>query len=277
MEVFSGSGFSSPTASEVLCESLGLNPDERKLLTAGFSSTDELKALWGVKSGSLVGTVKKASDFLQRIQTEYPQLAGIEPKYPHLEAILQCRFINPPGANGSIQISFDEKYPCSLDHAELTNLTNKKLDKLHRFIRLQRKLGWSFFELDKTLTAFGKTTIDTGFLDKLSAAIALKGRLNVDLLTALSWWSAKLDTAEYKDTPSQYADLFLNKAVGDVKQEVKDTLTINVAGDELSATDKLLTDPDYETILLGASRVRKDDLALIISEDLPSLSMSTTS
>lgn len=250
---------------EVLVEALGLIPAERTLLTApAINDETALKAIWGVKTGSLIKGLEKASAFLRH--------AGID--YPQLESLLQCRFINSsPGASGAMQISFDKDNPCSLGHAKMTNLASSpgdlsRLDKLHRFIRLHRKLGWRFFDLDKVLTAFAKTTIDDDLLGKLSLTVQLQNRLGVDLLTALSWWSARLDTAEYKDTPSQYSELFLSGTVGDLRKGVHDTLKLNSAGDELSATNKKMTDADYEPVILSATQLTKDDLALIIKKDL---------
>ena len=259
MEVFSGNGADSPSEREILAETLGLTPAERSLLTDSVTDETRLKPLWGVSSGSLLGAVEKADDFLAR--------AGID--YGQLESLLQCKFINPDlGAADATRISFDEDNPCSLGHAKLTNLDMNKLDRMHRFMRLAKKLGWNFFDLDRTISSFGKTDIDEDFLEKLSLAVQIKDRLGVDLLTVLSLWSKRLDTIRYKDVPSQYDELFRNRALGELREDVRNTLSLNESGDELSATDWKLTDPDYEPVILGAAQIKKDDLTLIIAEDL---------
>jgi hypothetical protein len=110
MEVFSGPGAPSPTELEILCEAVGLIPNQRSLLTTTVINAAQLRDLWGVKAGLLITRVSKASVFLDR--------AGID--YAQLEVLLQCRFVNPPGADEGIKISFDENYPCSLADATLT-------------------------------------------------------------------------------------------------------------------------------------------------------------
>ena len=259
MQIFRRSDAASPSRTDILSEALGITPAERTLLTRAVTGEAELKELWGVRSGSLIDAVKNVETFLAR--------AGI--RYEHLEALLQCRFINPDlNAADAVRLSFDEDHACSLAHAELTNLNLAKLDKMHRFIRLANTLGWSFFDLDKALTAFDKADIDEEFLNKLSLVIQLKDRFGTDLPTALSWWALKLDTTTYKDTPSQYDELFRNRAVGELKEDVRTTFTLDATGGELSVTDQSMLHPDYEPVILGAARITRSDLDLIITEDL---------
>ena len=73
------------------------------------------------------------------------QKTGLE--YNDLLALLDLKFINPAG---DMEVQYLDP-TCDLDHKKITNLDAPKLDRIHRFLRLWRKLkaskAWKLWEL----------------------------------------------------------------------------------------------------------------------------------
>ena len=82
-------------------------------------------------------------------------------------------------------------------------------EKIHRFIRLWHKLGWSMSDFDKTLTALGSTEITADVRQKLAQVEQLQTDSDVPIVQLLSLWA---DIDIWGDH-SLYRKLFLNKAV----------------------------------------------------------------
>ena len=81
--------------------------------------------------------------------------------------------------------------------------------RIHRFIRLWRKLGWKIHEVDLMLAALGENDITATTISKLSYAVILNKQLNISVNNLAALWG-NIDT--YGDQ-SLYKKLFLNKAV----------------------------------------------------------------
>ncbi len=101
---------------------------------------------------------------------------------------------------------------CDLEHTHLTNLDDTALDRLHRFIRLWRRIGWSISDLDRALFALGAVDITQGVLHKLVQVKRLAGEVKRPVVQLLSLWS-RLDT--WNDD-AFYLDRFQNRAVANL-------------------------------------------------------------
>jgi hypothetical protein len=257
MKIFNGTGASSPNSIEVSSEVLGLIPQEKDLLTHVVTNTSLLETLWGVSSGGLINTLEPVENFLKHANLNLAEL----------KELLECQYINP-AENDQVEIAYHIDFPCALEYAKLTNLSNSRLDRMHRFIRLRNKLRWDLTDVDKVLTAFAKNELDDELLEFMAKIHTLLEKYKVNLETVLGWWSEYIDTVDYENKPSLYRRLFLNKSVGEYAQIVIDTLTLNATGDELSATDKSLTDADFEPVILGATNISSEELALVIEYEL---------
>ncbi len=141
-----------------------------------------------------------------------PQTAGTAPLY---------RLLNP--------INGDHFYTTSVPERDNATLGKKEKlktvwNKIHRFVRLWRKLGWTMRDLDKAITAqpkYGNGEIDiNAFLIKLSHIQRLYVETSLPVVNLLAWW-ADIDTGTYVDhladgeptVASLYAQLFSNKTV----------------------------------------------------------------
>ncbi len=159
---------------------------------------------------------------------------------------------------------------CDLDQATITNLHPAALRKVHGFIRLWRKLGWSMWDLDKTITALHPADLNNQFLIQLSHIQRLRAVLNVPLVNMLSWW-ANIDTAIYTDylaegqttVKSLYEQLFQNKAAVTLEPGVKDPFNLKATRDRLETSGLISL---HTPALLAPLGISAADLSLLTAE-----------
>src|SRR5690606_28561181 len=125
--------------------------------------------------------------------------------------------------------------------------------KMHRFVRLWRKLDWTLGELDLVLTALGEKDITPATISKLEwvSLIATESRRPLNELAVL-WGS--IDTYGEK---SLYKKLFLNRAV----QQIDEAFNADAFGHYLQDASEMLA--DHKLALLAAFKTREEDLEAI--------------
>ncbi|MGC1121819.1 MAG: neuraminidase-like domain-containing protein [Candidatus Methanofastidiosia archaeon] len=238
--------FSKDDASiDIVSEHLGLIPRDREIIEGATSIA--LCEFWGVCQGGL-GQLETVSTFLKK--------SGL--CYEELQELLHVQVINP---NGEIRIEFSEP-TCNPDEATIVNAENA-LDRIHRFVRLQQKLGLSIRELDAALRALPPHDLTEEFLINLSHMQHLHDMLKVPLITILSWWG-NIDTISYDDEPSLFEKLFLDKTV---TSPVDNSYELNATKDELTSTSHTIG--LHTPAILAGLHISADDLALLVEEELP--------
>ncbi|MCI0364498.1 MAG: Tc toxin subunit A, partial [Phycisphaerales bacterium] len=141
------------------------------------------------------------------------------------------------------------------ENAANSGLSTNTWSKIHRFIRLWRKLGWTLHETDLMLAALGETDITDATVGKLEAVALLKTATNLALSQLAVLWG-NIDTYDNK---SLYKKLFLNKAV----QQIDPAFKADAWGDYLQDGNEVLG--DHQSAILAAFRMREDDLAAILT------------
>jgi hypothetical protein len=126
--------------------------------------------------------------------------------------------------------------------------------KMHRFIRLWQKLGWTIHETDLMLTALAQNNITPETITRLEAASRLQKTTKWKLNQLAVLWG-NIDT--YGDS-SFYKKLFLNKAV----QEIDEAFQADAWGNYLQNPNETLE--AHQTAILAAFRMTEDDLAAIL-------------
>ncbi len=134
--------------------------------------------------------------------------------------------------------------------------------KIHRFIRLWRKLKWDIHEVDLMLAALGDNDITPDTVSKLSFVVLLKKRLKLPVNKLATLWG-NIDT--YGDK-SLYKKLFINKTI----QRLDSSFEADAYGDYLTGTTQVIRDltlnppVNHVPAILAAFRMSEDDLNAII-------------
>ncbi|MBV8763151.1 MAG: hypothetical protein JO257_38060, partial [Deltaproteobacteria bacterium] len=174
MDTFRGpSAPTNPSDVDIACEyfAISSNPtaatDEHRLILDEDLTAAGQQVLWGeAGNAAWLSTVANVARFLNKTSLAYVDLL----------VLLDLKFINP---TGSIQIEHDDN-SCDTYKKNLTSLDPAALDRIHRFLRMWRKLpGWKMWELDLAIrcSGIGNGVVDEQFVVQLFYAARLKQRL----------------------------------------------------------------------------------------------------
>ena len=138
-------------------------------------------------------------------------------------------------------------------------LTNSVLQKLHTFIRLWRKIGWSIQDFDAVVTSFGTTAFDKAFLNKLSYAKQFIDVASLSPKKAAVLWG----TMDYRTENSLYAELFLSRTI-----EIGEPF-LPSPGHELfsNLSDSKAEISTFTPILLAAFKISETELLAIYAKE----------
>ena len=198
--------------------------------------------------------------------------------YRDLLELLGSYFINPATATGrtlGIVSSDPDPSVCDLSKFQIQvvdpqvrvedrpAVLKAAFNRMHRFARLWRKLGWTMRDLDKAMVALqpgGSLNLTTDFILRLSHIEQLRAQFNLPVVNLLSFW-APIDTGRYVDhfaegepaVPTLYAQLFNNKSVSGQ----------SLAEDPTTLTGKL---SENKSTIAAAVQISADDLNLLLAD-----------
>ena len=246
-------------------EYLKISPEEYDILVGaspeppwkffGYTSPDFVDNTWQ-------GNLAKVPSFLRR--------TGIT--YDDLVALLRTRYVNPvqtPDPDdlpSDTIVLFSPNSTCDLSATTIRRLGSAFPGlgesvwlRLHRFLRLWRKLGWTMPEVDGAMRALNTTEIDGALIDSLSRIHALKTELRQPIIQLLSLW-APLDTFDSRfQGRTLYHSLFRNRAV--INDPAYTVFVLNDAGSELADATAPLD--AHLTAVQAALRISAEELALL--------------
>lgn len=137
-----------------------------------------------------------------------------------------------------------------------SGLNEATWSKMHRFIRLWRKLGWTIHETDLVLAALGDDDITPGTVSKLVSISQLKADTRRPLNELSVLWG-NIDTYGNK---SLYKKLFLNKAVQEIDEAFKADAWGNYLQKEWDENNEPITLAKHKSAILAAFRMTEEDL-----------------
>ena len=126
--------------------------------------------------------------------------------------------------------------------------------RIHHFIRLWRKLGWTIHETDLILAAVSEDDITAGTITKLEWVSLLKSAASLDPSRLAVCWSG----IDIMGKNSLYRKLFLSKAV----KQSDTAFEADAWGNYLQDGSEPLG--DHQSAMLAAFRMREEDLASIL-------------
>ncbi|MBL4648373.1 MAG: hypothetical protein JKY03_01485, partial [Aureispira sp.] len=178
--------------------------DEKELILTSLAlSPQPLSDIWD----QIQNDIMSVPQFLERSKLSYNQLIEL----------LQLEFVNPSDSLTVIDRPIDS---CAVKGQNLRgNLSDDKMDKIHRFLRLWRNTDWEQWELDLLIrnNRIGNGLINGSTLVKLQKFHELQQDLGLSVVELLAFYG-NLDTrtlrdAANKEIESFYSRLFLNPAI----------------------------------------------------------------
>ena len=190
-----------PDETTLAIELLGMTAAEWNAIASpaiAASDTDPDPA-WGGKSAAQLASVKL---FLTQ--------SGLHAA--DLPPLFSTRFVNPDATPqaGRIGLSIPDDL-CNPESSTIVNLHSDGMDRIRRFVRLRRLLGWTFAELDDALAAVASGLLDGPGLLRLARFERIRRQTQLPVAEQLTWW-APLDLRPGANGRSQYDDVYLPRA-----------------------------------------------------------------
>lgn len=183
-----------PAPRVIAAQVLGLSDAERSLIVTPDAANQAV--YWNTGAADPATVVNVVDSFLTRAELEYADLEGL----------LQLQFINPAGTLFIDHLDSS----CDATNQVIAGLDDAALDRIHRFLRLQRRLAWPPAVLDQAIMAprLGNGQLDDALVVYLADLAALQRRLALDIGEIVGYYG--LIPAD--GPQSRYAQLFLNPA-----------------------------------------------------------------
>ena len=144
MEDFQSAG--NPADEAIAAEKLGLTDAERLLIVTPDAANQQ--KYWNTTSANASDEIKVVDTFLTK--------SGLT--YKELDLFLSLKFIDPAKKLFIKHLDLS----CDTEKKEIANLDDVALDRIHRFLRLQKKTGWKFETLDEIIS---QSKLGNGKLD----------------------------------------------------------------------------------------------------------------
>jgi hypothetical protein len=202
-------------------ELLGLSEAEATLIGVE-SATPTVYDYWGIPEtqdnifDAATGRYLRGTPPLVLLKNVSILLQQSRLSFEELQAVIETQFVT---LGGTAPLLILPRVTCKPSEMNVLQLTPGHLDRLHRFIRLWRRMGWTTHELDLAIQAFGglltsETLISLAGLKRLKQELGLPVAVLVgglDRLETQSW-------VDYfaEDAPEQrslYATIFQREAV----------------------------------------------------------------
>ncbi|MCD9186655.1 MAG: hypothetical protein LUM44_09485 [Pyrinomonadaceae bacterium] len=184
----------------VAVEELGLTKAEGKIIV-----TPELKhqrLFWNTAKTNPADELKIVDAFLNK--------TGL--KYSELELLLSLKFIN---RKNDLFIKHSDLKSCDTAKKEIVNLDESALDRIHRFLRLQKKTGWRFEILDEIIgqKKLGDQKLDENCLVRAADLKRLAAKTGIKLEELVGFYG-EIPFREFPNSVTKplYEQIFLNKA-----------------------------------------------------------------
>jgi hypothetical protein len=242
-----------PSHLEIASEYLKVSNLELDLITG--ATADPLRVFYGydvspaISNNNLVKELAHVPHFLQRTGLTYAEMLEL----------LKTKFISAGLKMEPVEKGAEPR--CDIQQMTIEGLNLAAVKKIHRFIRLWRKLDWTMQELDHAASAFQVADLTSEFLEQLSYVKRIQAELKLPVDQLLSLWA----NIETQGENSLYDKLFQNKAVGRPPDTDFKSFKLNDQRTELkaAAAQPPATISENVPAILAALRLSSTDLDLI--------------
>jgi hypothetical protein len=166
------------TQAQLAAETLGLSPDQVALLCTPDPTPAGLAARYGFRDEADLDQLQRVAVFTERTGLGYAELSDLLSqqlsKAETSAEVANSFFINATGEGlPPLAIAVDNSDP-NAPFQKLINVSDKRYDRLDRFIRLWRRFDGDFAQLDWAMKAAAATEITAEFLTNLAAVAELR-------------------------------------------------------------------------------------------------------
>jgi hypothetical protein len=150
---------------------LDLSPRERQLLTTPDADLGHLSHLYGVTFGGSASAVAAVD----------AQLLGRALGLPRQELgeLIATDFVAGGGARVTITAAKSSSGSVQNDIELVNGLTADALDRMHRYVRLVGKAGWTIPDLDLVLATLGETTLGQSGVEAIAELHAVQAQFGI--------------------------------------------------------------------------------------------------
>ncbi len=271
-----------PSILAVACETLGLTRKEMEIVTG--VDPHPLWEFWGLEQAGNQVEIPDPADPAKTVSASLGWVAAlgyVRPflrqsglGYDELLRLIATRFVNPAGEIRIESLDSEDTATCDTSKLAITNLTAQVLDRLHRFVRLWRRLGWTIRELDLGIAVFqgGNPDPNARLVARLIEQLAVVKRVNqeigVPLERLLSLWGTIDTRPGLRDDPagedSLYDKLFLNPSV---LKPVDGAFVLNAARSEVAVPGSPLA--AHVPAIIGGLGITATDLTGLTAAEVP--------
>lgn len=198
-----------PSDEAIAAERLGLTDAERNLIVTPKANLIDQQSYWNAPAQwdtpPIIGNVL---DYMTRVD-HFLDKTGLA--YKDLDLLLSLSFIDP--ADNLFIKHLD--LSCDTAKKEIANLNEAALDRIHRFLRLQKKTGWKLEVLDEIIsqTKLGNGTLSDACLVKAANLLKLSEKTGIKIEELIGFYGEIPHTILRDDVPKPlYQQVFLNKA-----------------------------------------------------------------
>lgn len=244
MQTFSVGG--SPSNEVIATEKLGLTEIERKIITEKPNPNNNAaqQEFWNVPApGDTVSYLKTVENFLDRTQLTYKEL----------DLLLKLPFID---TNGNIFIKHTD-LSCDTSKKVIENLDLNVLDRLHRFLRFQKKTGWKHEEIEELISQpnLGNGALNDKSIVKAAQITEINEKTKIKIEELLGCFAEIPHTIYDEEAPKPlYHKIFLNKAKNGIIEEGLQPESVN--GTQLLST--------YKSYIATCLQTKEKDLDFIL-------------
>ena len=261
MEAFRGPAApNNPADLDIAADSIGVAPGERDIIFV--ANPAQQFQFWGeADNAAAIAAYSHVDTFLDR--------TGLS--YLDLQTLLTLGFVNPAKQIAIVHLDTS----CDLSQKRLQPLDTNALDRIHRFLRLWRKLGWAMADVDLAIRTrqVGNGTLDNAFLGRLYPFLLVRERLGNPTVEQCCALFDELNTAarfvglSTPPKPSLYEHQFLNK-------QVLGTLDPAFAVDLVTAADAApgpapAISPQHRAPVLAGIRLGDAELDILLGLQRP--------
>lgn len=209
-------------AESVTRELLSLSPREFDIIRTELTAPGDVANYYGLNTTQTLDSLATVSIFLEQTGLSRQELTDLifqSLSQEEVKSGLARQFFINQAEDGLDYLQIEEEAPqpnrfYQVPQERLVNLSLAKLDRIYRFVKLARKLGWSFADLDWALRSIYPNQFQERMLrfDGINDAVTVENATKLNDLTEFTI-EAWINPSQAKANPIVYKGIHATEAV----------------------------------------------------------------